>query len=188
MKTTTAECGLKKRMASMAVAAIASATVASAAAVGGLTPGTAYAAETGSATFSQAGISSWTVPPNVNVTMFEIRGARGGHYGNPFFGGYAGGNGGVVMATLPVTPGETLSVLVGVIGDYSDAGLVPGLGGLGGGGNGGRCGAGPSSACESGAGGGGSSGVYRGTTTLLLAGGGGGAAALGACGAGGELT
>ena len=108
---------------------------------------------------------------------------------------FPGGQGGRATATIPVTPGEVLAIMVGGQGLETapptvDCVLVPGGGGFNGGGNGGNVGGN----CA-GAGGGGASDVRRGGSTLahriLIAGGGGGGAGNLVCnqaGGGGGLT
>lgn len=91
--------------------------------------------------YTVPGSYTWTVPDG--VTSIQIV-ATGGGGGGSF--GYAGGNGGVVTATIGVTPGDTLSLEVGGGGLYSGTG-----------------------------GGGGSSNVNAGTSNQIIAGGGGGA-------------
>src|SRR5436190_3734533 len=188
MKTTKSTTTAKIRIATMAMVATATLTIAGA--VGAVQPRAAYAAGTGSVTFTQPGSSSWTVPPGVNTATIEVVGAGGGRYGNPFLAGYRGGAGGEIDATLTIFPGETLSLLVGAAGgDVNDGQTDPGSGGLGGGGNGGQCtGLASPGSCTPGAGGGGSSSVYRNSTPLFVAGGGGGASSLGDGGSGGGQT
>jgi len=52
-------------------------------------------------------------------------------------GGFAGGVGGVLKATIPVTPGQTLAIFVGGQGGGPGSGGAPGAGGFNGGGGGG---------------------------------------------------
>ncbi len=114
----------------------------------------------------------FVVPPNVCVVSVDAFGAQGGT-GN--VASRAGGLGGRATHTVPVTPGETLQVLVGGQGQ---AGLMPG------GGGGGFNGGGNSTGTLTGGGGGGGSELRRGSTRLLVAGGGGGSGAGGTTGAG----
>jgi hypothetical protein len=97
----------------------------------------------------------FTVPSNVTSLTVDVVAARGG--------GQSGGLGGRVLATIPVTSGETLAVYVG--GQGTDA-----TGGFNGGGNGGSY--------SAGYGGGGASDVREGGSKLrdriLIAGAGGG--------------
>src|SRR4051794_695105 len=155
--------------------------------------GVASAASTGQATFYPAGaaIQYWTVPPGVTTAQFAVSGAQGGS----FLGTTTpsiGGKGGAVIASVPVVPGTTYSLVVGLAGtsvsQRSDGHTTPGGGGgYGGGGNGAQCSM-LEGVCSSGAGGGGESGVYLGSTTVVVAGGGGGATWGATGGAGGGLT
>jgi hypothetical protein len=97
------------------------------------------------------------VPAHVSSLSLEVSGAGGG-------GGYAvaGGNGARLAATFPVTPGSTLTLVVGRRGEYQS-------GGYGGGGDGGF------GVFEMGEGGGGGSFVFSEEGLLIAAGGGGGA-------------
>ena len=118
-----------------------------------------------SVTFSYTGAAqTWTVPAGVNSATFALSGGSGRDY-RPGYGAL-GGNGALVTATLPVVPGETLSINVGGEGNYESATGVFGGGGAGN---------------LSGAGGGGATDVRRGVglaDRLLVAGGGGGAGAV----------
>src|SRR5579883_3460848 len=61
-------------------------------------------------TFSYTGgEQSFVVPPGVNSLTITADGAAGESSGS----GSAGGNGGLVKATVAVTPGETLAIFVG---------------------------------------------------------------------------
>ncbi len=121
--------------------------------------------------------AQWTVPSNVNSITVKAWGAGGGGGGNGSCigtGGAAGngGGGGYSYSVVPVTPGESLNILVG------------------GGGGAGSC---PGGGLPRGGGGGGYSGVKRGIYPLMLAGGGGGgggsnAASASNGGAGGGLV
>ncbi|MGC1333937.1 MAG: hypothetical protein WA812_01010, partial [Candidatus Cybelea sp.] len=84
----------------------------------------------------------FVVPSGVTEVRFDVVGGAGA-------GGYLvnGGNGGVVKATIAVTPGETLGIHVGGIGGSggasgSGSGYYGGPGGFNGGGNGGGGGSG----------------------------------------------
>lgn len=95
--------------------------------------------------FTSPGAQTWTVPDGVNAITVTATGGGGG-------GGYdpaRGGNGGVVTATLTVTPGQTLQLFVGGGGSGSAVG---------------------------GGGGGGSTNIDAGTAHQIIAGGGGGGA------------
>ena len=121
-------------------------------------------------TFSTPGADTFTVPAGVTEASFEVFGAQGG--GLP--GQSVGGLGGRASADLALTPGATVTVVVGGAGGSvgaCDAQETPGAGGLNGGAPGG------SGECE-GARGGGGSDVRMGGSSLsdrvLIAGGGGG--------------
>ena len=121
---------------------------------------------------------TWTVPPGVTQAMFDVYGASGGDLN---FNIGPGGAGGRATATLLVTPGDTITIVVGGAGGNVDACQdSPPVGGFNGGGDGGN------SVCD-GAAGGGASDVRIGGTELadrvLVAGGGGGASTAGSpCG------
>ena len=142
------------------------------------------AAETGSATFTETGEHAFVVPPAVTSLRVELVGGNGeqGNQGAP------GGVGATVLATIAVSPGETLYAEVAGNG----ATIVPGaasLGGYGGGGSGGL----RAFLFASGPGGGGGGGASDVRTCspagcgqaaslasrLLVAGGGGGGGGLG---------
>jgi len=109
------------------------------------------------------------VPAGATQITVMARGASGPSFGSGGNGGYTGGEGGVVTATISVTPGETLAIFVGGEGGST------GVGGFNGGGFscGDSCGSG-----GSGTGGGGASDVRQNGDGLLnravVAGGGGG--------------
>ncbi|HEX3317563.1 MAG TPA: hypothetical protein VHR88_06065, partial [Solirubrobacteraceae bacterium] len=110
---------------------------------------------------------SFTVPGGVTSVSVDVLGAKGGDNHSTILG--LGGSGGEATGTVAVTPGGTLSVIVG--GEGGDVfGPQGGSGGAGGGGDGGTVNN------YGGAGGGGRSEVDRGSTQLLVAGGGGGSA------------
>jgi hypothetical protein len=112
----------------------------------------------------------FTVPPGVTLLQIDAMGASGAG----LFPANPSGNGGRVQATLPVTPGEVLTVMVG------GGGFLTGAGGFNGGGASGSSGT---------YGGGGASDIRRGSTLVIVAGGGGGGGFFdGAGGAGGDLT
>jgi hypothetical protein len=110
--------------------------------------------------------STFTVPAGVVAVALGVTGAAGGSSAE----GIPGGNGGQEQATLPVTSGDVLTVLVG------GHGAPVAAGGFGGGGAAG--------APDGGSGGGGSF-VYDGHGNLLAAAGGGGGGSGGCCLGGG---
>lgn len=101
--------------------------------------------------FTSPGSSSYAVPSGVTSLCIVATGAGGGGGGNATPGAL-GGHGAQVTATIPVTPGDTLTINVGSGGG---AGTNTGGGGAGGGG-------------------GGLTSVYNGATAQIIAGGGGG--------------
>ena len=116
------------------------------------------------------GPQTWTVPAGVTSATFDVYGARGG---NLAFDVILGGRGGRVTATIPVTPGSIMTIVVGGQGeDVGSCSSGPISGGFNGGGEGGLA------VCD-GAGGGGASDVRVSpaalTNRVLIAGGGGGA-------------
>ncbi len=185
-----------RRALGAAIAATAS-TAALFAATGAASAATSSCAPDGTCTVSFAytgAPESWTVPANVTSLTVTIAGASGGNAEN---GAAGGGPGGQFTTTIPVQPGQVLSVAVGGRGaDGQDFHTGPkgsspgGAGGYGGGGNGAS--AATNSVHITGGGGGGGSfltAVSGATQTLLATAGGGGAsggsAAGGAGGAGG---
>ena len=112
------------------------------------------------------GVQFYTVPAGVTAVTIDIQGAKGGGV-NCAYGTYQsiGGCGGRVQATMAVTPGQVLNVVVGQTGGNT------GVGGYNGGGtdNG-------FTAIWPGAGGGGATTIIDGASgnTLAVAGGGGG--------------
>jgi Bacterial Ig-like domain (group 3) len=128
------------------------------------------AAGTCSLTFGQAGatIQEWEAPHGITEATFVVNGAGGGSntYGD---NNGPGGNGAQVTATIPVTGGDSLQLLVGTGGERTESsqGAAGGYGGGGDGGTGAQLGA---------PGGGGGSFVFGAGTPLIIAGGGGGAA------------
>jgi len=110
---------------------------------------------------------TYTVPAGVTSINVELNGAGGG--GGSGSGTLSGGAGGRVTGTLAVTPGETLTVVVG-IGGTRPTSYYPVVTGYGGGGSAG----GISGVGDSG-GGGGRSAIRRGGVDIVTAGGGGGA-------------
>jgi hypothetical protein len=95
---------------------------------------------------------SFTVPAGVTALQVDARGSRG----TLFIMSNPPGTGGRVQATLPVTPGEVLTIMVGGEGNW-----FAGTGGFNGGGGGAY-------------GGGGASDIRRGSLRVIVAGGGGG--------------
>jgi hypothetical protein len=72
----------------------------------------AYSLYSQTATYSYTGsVQIFTVPTCVTAITVDVRGGAGG-----FNGTYAGGNGGRVQASIPVTPGEVLQIYVGSAG------------------------------------------------------------------------
>jgi len=123
----------------------------------------------GSATFNfSGGVQTWTVPAGVTAITVDMRGGQGGQGYNTQVGYSDGGNGGRVVATLPVTAGQTLSLYVGGAGAHGNSGTGTFAGGYNGGGIG----------YYRAGGGGGSTDIRVGGTALsnrvMVAGGGGG--------------
>jgi hypothetical protein len=116
--------------------------------------------EHGSRVFTYSGApEAFTVPLACNHIDVVAWGAGGA--GGTYSTADVGGGGGFAYATLAVTPGEPLTVVVGGGGVY------------------------PTGQFRKGGGGGGASSVLRGVTTLLAVGGGGGASGCNADGGGG---
>jgi len=125
--------------------------------------------------FTTPGITTDVVPAGATTATIECYGAQGGR-GTTITGGTPGGDpgkGGYTKATIAVTPGETLDILVG--GQGGSAGTVPS--GSGGGTStdsaNGTGGSSTGSVSRGGAGGGRSE-VSRAGTPLIIAGAGGG--------------
>lgn len=149
---------------------------------------TAQSSDQSSRTFNYTGKSqTFKVPEGVTSLHVEVEGASGGSsaardgslYGYP-------GLGGRVEATIPVTPGEVLTLTVGGAGKDATA-QSAGKGGFNGGAIGGFY------ATEyAGGGGGGASDIRRGNVAyenrIVVAGGGGASGYFGAGGNGGDLT
>jgi len=127
--------------------------------------------------FSYTGLlQTYTVPAGDHWLQVQATGGAGGTDYNTEYGNNAGGLGAQVSAYLPVTPGQTVYVLVAGAGQsVANDSPAPGAGGYGGGGTGGAASTG-----EAGAGGGGASAIFIGGTSstdlALVAAGGGGAA------------
>jgi hypothetical protein len=124
---------------------------------------------------------TWSVPTGVSQAIFVLRGAGGGggDMSDPYQG--EGGSGGKLTATLPVSAGATLALVVGGPGVPATNDGIEVPGGFGGGGN-----AGAGITWGGGSGGGGSFLFAADGSLLLAAGGGGGAANLAAGGNGGQ--
>ena len=149
-------------LAALVVAGPQASAVASSATASGCAPTspTVSACNTVRLSFT-GGPQQFTVPDGVTELGVLATGGNGGEDGNLFDGGLWGEVGG----TLPVSPGDVLSVLVGGLGGSGTASGGGGSGGYDGGGAGGN-GAG---------GGGGATVVSDGSTVDFVAGGGGGA-------------
>lgn len=143
-------------------------------------------------TFNYTGSNqSWTVPAGVTRATFFLFGAGGG--GNYAFGG---GGGGYATGSYAVTPGQTLTIIVGQGGGGEAAAARTGVSGYpgiytpvtyGGGGRGGSFSAGWDAVYYSSGGGRSAIRLPAATTDLATAAGGGGAA-YGQCGLGGGGT
>lgn len=159
-----------------------------AALVGLASPSPVWAQQCIASTTFNAGQHLFVVPGGVTVIAVDALGAQGGNVPAGQNGGTGGLGGRATFATLAVTPGESLNVLVGTQGSSIPGPLnsTPVPGGLGGPLDGGPGGASVPSAAHAGAGGGGASGVVRGGTRLIVAGGGGGGSHGGNGGAGGQ--
>lgn len=93
----------------------------------GLAAFTACMAQT-TVTFNYTGaVQTFTVPACVTSLTVDVRGAKAGNNGS-----YAGGNGGRVQATVPVTPGEVLQIMVGEQGVNTSTNNPPVFNGGGG--------------------------------------------------------
>lgn len=115
--------------------------------------------------------NTFIVPPGVELLQVKLWGQAGANNTTAA----RGGSGGFVSGYLPVTSGETLSIVVpghALGADYQQGGF---------GGGGGQVGANR-------AGGGGAAIIFRGTNVLAVAGGGGGAGASSFAGNGGGLV
>ena len=158
------------------------------------TGGASGQSEPETTTFSFTGdAQTFTVPAGVHAVQVQVSGAQGGAGSSCFIGGDefcgvpgTGGNGAAVSGVLEVTPGETLTIVVGGAGgdavpaeqpvppgqlsEGGDGGFGAGIGGSGQ----------PAGAIGSGGGGGGGSAILRGSSPLAVAGGGGGGGGSGA--------
>jgi hypothetical protein len=134
----------------------------------------------GSVYFTSTGTTqTWTVPAGVSSVSIKEWGAGGGGGSSNYAS--SGGGGGYTFDVLPVTPGETLTIIVGSGGQAKNAGQS---GAFGGGGS--------ANGYNGGQGGGGGRSEVRGQAGTVTAGGGGGGgctyAAVDQAGAGGGTT
>ena len=91
--------------------------------------GGAPAVATGQQNFTTAGTFNFVVPNNVTELNCYLQGAGGGGgYGNTSYRGTDGGPGAIgknlYSNNVPVTPGETLTVIIGVGGNTPGAGTA----------------------------------------------------------------
>ena len=129
-----------------------------------------------------AGTQTYVVPSDGSVCSLQIA-AAGANGGSSAFG--AGAVGGHVEASFAVSPGDTVSLVVGGVGGDASGTAAGSAGGFGGGGTGGAS----SGVGHGAAGGGGATTVQINSAVVLVAGGGGGiglSAVGGAGGAGGS--
>jgi hypothetical protein len=127
--------------------------------------------------FADPGQSTWTVPAGVNAVTIQAQGGSGGTPGGGSAGQGAAGGG--VTATVEVTPGEALTVVVGAAGN-NDSSAGDGRGGSHG------TTAGSDDTDSAKAGGGGSSVSAAGGKLVVAGGGGGGGSGSSSDGAGGN--
>lgn len=66
--------------------------------------------------------SNWTVPTGVKAIMFVLAGGGGGGSARVGDGGAGGSAGGVLIRTVPVTPGSTLGITIGAGGNGATSG------------------------------------------------------------------
>lgn len=140
-------------------------------------------------------VQNFVVPTCVQSITIKCWGAGGHKGGQDTYNGASGGGGAFTQTTLSVTPGQSITIIVGGAGALGTNCASSAPGGIGGWGNGllngARGGNAGSQGCSGGGGGGGAgSGVYFGTTALAIAGGGGGGSgggnqSAGAAGGGG---
>ena len=123
---------------------------------------------------------SWSLPACARSASIAFGAQGGANSATNSLGGSIPGIGGEAEATISVTPGETLTVIVGGQGGPGVNGFGPGDGGFGGGGDGGNSSG--LNGTNPGSGGGGASAVVRSTEPLVVAGGGGGAGNSGTAG------
>lgn len=126
--------------------------------------------------FPYSGIEDTLIVPD-GMAYARLRLWGGAGQGGQYGGTPYGGNGGFVDVTIPVTPGDTLTVQTGQGGQWAGAGTNS-PGGWPDGGSG-------SYGDTTGGGGGGSSRVFRNTDLVAVAGGGAGAAGYAGSGGGG---
>ncbi len=132
------------------------------------------------------GVQEWTVPAGVTQATFTVVGARGGGGCGTLGGTNLPGNGGEVIVTMPVVPGQVYQVRVGGAGEAGNcAASNHAAGGYNGGGTGGA-----SKNVFAGGGGGGASDVRHApygpvARDVVGGGGGGGAGWFGGAGGGG---
>ncbi|MBU3659958.1 MAG: PKD domain-containing protein [Flavobacteriales bacterium] len=124
-------------------------------------------------------VQTFVVPCGVTSINVKAWGAGGSGGGVDTYSGAIGGGGAFVQTTLAVTPGQTLSIIVGGGALGGGACLSNSPGGAGGWGNGQIAGArggnsGSQGCSGGGGGGGGGTGIFSGTTPLMVAGAGGG--------------
>lgn len=127
--------------------------------------------------FSTPGSYTYVVPAGVTAIQITVQGGAGGWNGSQF-----GGYGAKISFSLSVTPGETLSGIIGGKGGDTYS-VTPGTAGTSGGGAGGTGG----SVGRGGGGGGGATSINRGGTLIAVAGGGGGGSSAGGGGNGGQI-
>lgn len=87
--------------------------------------------------FTATGTTSWTVPDGVTEISAVVVGGGGGGggaggMGGTRWGGGGGGGGGLAYGTFAVTPGESLTIVVGTAGGGGAGGSSPGNGTSGG--------------------------------------------------------
>jgi hypothetical protein len=132
----------------------------------------AQSGQTVTCTFAFTGAAqSWTAPAGVTTATVTLDGGQGGNAPASFFPQQPGGKAATVVATIPVTAGDTYQVLAG--------GAAPGNGNEAGGFNGGGSGNFEGGVPNVSGGGGGATDIALGTTELVVAGGGGGTAGAG---------
>jgi gliding motility-associated-like protein len=124
-------------------------------------------------------VQTFVVPCGVTSINVKAWGAGGSGGGVDTYPGAIGGGGAFIQTTLAVTPGQTLSIIVGGGALGGGACLSNSPGGAGGWGNGQIAGArggnsGSQGCSGGGGGGGGGTGIFSGTTPLMVAGAGGG--------------